>query len=79
MSQGKASVQQERQMVTITKISSSDSGIFNCAAYNGFGKPDSEALYMNVPREYIIYTLKTTLIIVLNRDALSIRTLIHLY
>ena len=35
-------------------------------------KPDSEAFYMNITCEYQIYTLKTTLIIVLNRDALSI-------
>ena len=62
MSQGKAGVQQEGQMVTRTKISSSNSGIFNCAAHNGFGKPDSEAFYMNVTCDYIIYILKTTLI-----------------
>lgn len=51
MSQGKAGVQQEGQVVTLTKISSSDSGTFNCASYHGFGKPDSEARYMNVTCE----------------------------
>ena len=72
MSQGKAGVQQEGQVVTLTKISRSDSPMSNCAAYSGFGKPDSEAVYVNVTCEYIIYSLKTTLIIVLNRDTFSI-------
>ena len=57
----------------------------NCAAYNGFGKPDSEAVYVNVTCEYIIYSLKATLIIVLNRDtfpfifSILICALIYLY
>ena len=72
VSQGKAGVWQEGQVVTLTKISNNDSRVFNCAAYSGFGKPDSEAVYMNVTFEYIIYTLKKTLIIVLNGNALSI-------
>ena len=35
-------MQQEGQVMTLTKISSSDSGTFNGAAYNGFGKPKAK-------------------------------------
>ena len=49
--------------------SMNDSGIFNCTAYNRFGKPDSREVYMNVACEYMVNALEKLL---LNRDALSI-------
>ena len=48
-----------------------DSGIFNSTAQNGFGKPNSQAVYASVACEFMINALKKTLAIVLNRDALS--------
>ncbi|PFX14817.1 IgLON family member 5 [Stylophora pistillata] len=46
--QGNTGVQQEGKVLTITKISRTDSGTFNCTAYNGFGEPDSQAVHVNV-------------------------------
>lgn len=38
--------------------SMNDSGIFNCTAYNRFGKPDSREVYMNVACEYMVNALE---------------------
>ena len=39
-----------------------NSGIINCAAYSGFGKPDSQAVYVSFACEYMIYALKKLLL-----------------
>lgn len=49
-------------MGTLTKVSRNDSGIINCAAYSGFGKPDSQAVYVSFACEYMIYALKKLLL-----------------
>ena len=53
MNQGNTGVRHEGQV-----DSRNDSGIFNVTAYNGFGKPASQAVYVNVAFEYMINTLK---------------------
>lgn len=53
MNQGNTGVRQEGQV-----DSRNDSGIFNCTAYNGFGKPDSRKVYVNVACEYMINALE---------------------
>ncbi|XP_022807707.1 fibroblast growth factor receptor 2-like isoform X2 [Stylophora pistillata] len=46
--QGNTGAQEGGMVLTIIKISRSDSGTFICTAYNGFGEPDSQAVYVNV-------------------------------
>lgn len=43
VNKGNTGVRQEGKVGTLTKVSRNDSGIINCAAYSGFGKPDSQA------------------------------------
>ena len=57
--QGNTGVLLEGKVLTITNIDRSDAGTFNCAAYNGFGKPEIQTVYVNVTCEY---ALKKTLI-----------------
>ena len=52
--QGNTGVLQEGKVLTITKISRDDSGTFNCTAYNGFGKTDSQTVRVNVTCEYAL-------------------------
>ena len=47
---------------TLTKVSRNDTGIIDCAAYSGFGKPDSQAVHVNFACEYMIYALKKLLL-----------------
>ena len=53
MNQGNTGVRLEGQV-----DSRNDSGIFNCTAYYGFDDSDSQAVYVNVACEYMIYALK---------------------
>ena len=55
--QGNTSVLREGKVLTITKISRNASGTFHCTAYNGFGEADSQAVYVNVTREYALKKL----------------------
>ena len=67
--QGNTGVVQEGKVLTITNINRIDAVEFTCVAYNGFGKPENQTVYVNVTCEY---ALKKTLTIMLNRDVLSI-------
>ena len=52
--QGNTGVLQKGKVLTITKISRSESGTFNCTAYNGFGEADSQIVHVNVTCEYAL-------------------------
>ena len=67
--QGNIGVVQEGKVLTITNVDRTDAGTFTCTAYNGFGKPENQTVYVNVICEYV---LKKTLTIMSNRNALSI-------
>ena len=58
VNEGNTGVRQEGKVGTLTKVSRNDSGIIDCAAYSGFGKPDSQAIFVNFACEYMIYALK---------------------
>ena len=45
-------VVQEGKVLTITNIKRTDAGTFTCTAYNGFGKPEKQTVYVNVTCEY---------------------------
>ena len=62
-------VVQEGKVLTITNINRIDAGQFTCTAYNGFGKPENQTVYVNVTCEY---ALKKTLTIMFNRDVFSL-------
>ena len=62
VNEGNTGVRQEGKVGTLTKVSRNDSGIINCAAYSGFGKPDSQAVHVNFACEYMIYALKKLLL-----------------
>ena len=47
VNEGNTGVRQEGKMGTLTKVSRKDSGIVYWAAYGGFCKPDSQAVYVN--------------------------------
>ena len=50
--QGNTVVVQEGKLLTITDIKRTDAGIYTCTANNGFGKPESRTVYVNVTCEY---------------------------
>lgn len=54
---GNTGVLQEGKVLTIKKISRTDSGTFNCTAYNGFGEADSQTVQVNVICEYALKKL----------------------
>ena len=62
VNEGNTGVRQEGKVGTLTKVSRNDSGIINCAAYSGFGKPDSQAVHVNFACVYMIYALKKLLL-----------------
>ena len=62
VNEGNTGVWQEGKVGTLTKVSRNDSGIIDCAAYSGFGKPDSQAVYVSFACEYMIYALKKLLL-----------------
>ena len=45
---------QEGKVLTITNINRTDAGEYNCSAYNGFGKPENQTVYVNVTCEYVL-------------------------
>ncbi|CAH3158962.1 unnamed protein product, partial [Pocillopora meandrina] len=45
---GNVDVVQEGKVLTITNIKRTDAGTFTCTAYNGFGKPKNQTVYVNV-------------------------------
>ena len=56
--QGNTVVVQEGKVLTLTNINMTDGGNYTCTAYNGFGKPENQTVYVNVNCEY---ALKKTL------------------
>ena len=56
--QGNTVVVREGMVLNITNISTTDAGNYTCTAYNGFGKPENQTVYVNVNSKY---TLKKTL------------------
>ena len=55
--QGNTVVVQEGKVLTITNINRTDAGEYNCSAYNGFGKPEKQTVYVNVTCEYALKKL----------------------
>ena len=70
--QGNTGVVQEGNVLTITNINRTDAGTFTCTAYNGFGKPENQTVYVNVTCEY---ALKTTLTIIKHRCTFHLSSL----
>ena len=52
--QGNTGVAQEGKVLTVTNINRTDAGTFTCTAYNGFGKPENQTVYVNVTCEYAL-------------------------
>ena len=70
--QGNTGVVQEGNVLTITNINRTDAGTFTCTAYNGFGKPENQTVYVNVTCKY---ALKTTLTIIKHRCTFHLSSL----
>ena len=45
---------QEGKAPNITNINRTGAGDYTCTAYNGFGKPESQTVYVNVTCEYVL-------------------------
>ena len=52
--QGNTGVVQEGKVLTITNIKRTDAGTFTCTAYNGFGEPENQMVYVDVTCEYAL-------------------------
>ena len=52
--QGYTVVVQEGKVLTITNINRIDTGEYTCTAYNGFGKPENQTVYVTVTCEYAL-------------------------
>ena len=65
---GNYTVVKQGKVLTITNINRNDAADYTCTAYNGFGKPQNQTVYVNVTCEYM-HRKKPWLM--LNRDALS--------
>ena len=52
--QGNTGVVLEGKVLTITNIKRTDAGTFTCTAYNGFGEPENQTIYVNVTCEYVL-------------------------
>ena len=46
--QGNTRVVQEGKVLNVSNIDRTDAGTFTCRAYNGFGKPESQTVYVDV-------------------------------
>ena len=53
-SQGNTGVVQQGKVLTITNINRTDAGTFTCKAYNGFGQPENQTVYVDVTCEYVL-------------------------
>ena len=69
--QGNTGVVQEGKVLSLRNIDRSDAGTFTCTAYNGFGEPENQMVYVDVTCEYALTKTLTDV----NRDALSINFL----
>ena len=65
---GNYTVVKQGKVLTITNINRNDAGDYTCTAYNGFGKPQNQTVYVNVNCEYMHWKKPW---LMLNRDALS--------
>ena len=54
VNQGNTVVVQEGIELTVTNINRTDAGNYTCTAYNGFGKPENQTVYVNVTCEYAL-------------------------
>ena len=45
------------KVLSITNINVNNAGEYTCTAYNGFGKPESRTVYVNVTCEYAVKKL----------------------
>ena len=54
VNQGNTVEVQEGKVLTITNINRTDVGKYTCTAYNGFGKPENQTVYVNVTCEYAL-------------------------
>ena len=52
VNQANTVVVQEGKVLTITNINRTDAGDYTCTAYNGFGKPENQTVYVTVTCEY---------------------------
>ena len=52
--QGNTVVVQEGKVLNITDINRTDAGNYTCTANHGFGKPESQTVYVNVTCEYAL-------------------------
>ncbi|CAH3158989.1 unnamed protein product [Pocillopora meandrina] len=57
--QGNTSVVQEGKVLTIKNIDRSDAGTFTCTAYNGFGEPENQMVYVDVTYPVTIVKFQT--------------------
>ena len=52
--QGNTVVVGEGKLLTLPNINTTDAGNYTCTAYNGFGKSENQAVYVNVTCEYAL-------------------------
>ena len=69
-------VVQEGKVLNITNINRTDAGNYTCTAYNGFGKPENQKVYVNVTCEYV---LKKCVNNVKQRCIFLLFSMLHLY
>ena len=50
--QGNTFVVQEGKVLTTTNVNRTDAGDYTCTAYNGFGKPENQTVYVTVTCKY---------------------------
>ena len=55
--QGNPDVVEKGKVLSITNINVNNAGEYTCTAYNGFGKPESQTVYVNVTCEYAVKKL----------------------
>ena len=55
--QGNTGVVEKGKVLSITNINRNNAGEYTCTAYNGFGKPENQTVYVNVTCEYAVKKL----------------------